>query len=229
MDMRISGSGKIPSGEYEKISISGSGRLYGTVRCVSFSASGTSNGESIECAESFRISGSCSFSDDIAAMEIHSSGSLFCGGNLTAKGKLICHGSTKCGESIRCEQLSVAGTLNVGGDIEAERVKSAGVLNCEGLLNAESIELSADRLMKIGSIGGGNIIIRRKYFSLFRSRRAIVASSIEGDDISLEYVTCPRVAGRIVVIGKGCKIDLVQYSESVEISPRAKVGRVEKV
>ena len=51
----------------------------------------------------------------------------------------------------------------------------------------------------------------------------------EGDDVLLSYVTCPRVSGTRVVIGKGCEIDLVQYSETVEISPGAKVRKIEKI
>ena len=54
-------------------------------------------------------------------------------------------------------------------------------------------------------------------------------NSVEGDDIALEGVTAPRVSGRVVAIGEGCEIDLVQYSEQVEISPEAKVGRTEKI
>ena len=56
-----------------------------------------------------------------------------------------------------------------------------------------------------------------------------VKNSVEGDDIALEGVTVPRVSGRVVAIGEGCEIDLVQYSEQVEISPEAKVGRTEKI
>ena len=53
IDMRISGSGNIPSGEYNKVSVSGSGHLIGKVRCVSFFSSGSSKGEDIECIENF--------------------------------------------------------------------------------------------------------------------------------------------------------------------------------
>ena len=56
-----------------------------------------------------------------------------------------------------------------------------------------------------------------------------VSSSIEGDEIAIECVECPRVTGRVVAIGKGCNIELVQYSETIEISDEAKVGMTEKV
>ena len=54
-------------------------------------------------------------------------------------------------------------------------------------------------------------------------------NAIEADTIALENVKTPRVSGRIVAIGEDCEIDLVQYSEEIEISPKAKVGRTEKI
>ena len=31
------------------------------------------------------------------------------------------------------------------------------------------------------------------------------------------------------MIGEGCEIELLQYSENAEISPKAKIGRCEKI
>lgn len=242
MDMSISGSGKIPAGEYEKVSVSGSGHLYGKVRCLSFSTSGSSDGESVECAESFKVSGSASFSGDVKAKSISVSGSLSCGGVIKADEKISCSGSAKCKNDLKCNQLSVSGMLTVGGDIEAEKVTVDGVVNCDGLLNAESIEIKFDRGMNIGSIGGSKIVVfpknsikSLKKLPLFSflvksaSTDVNVSSSIEGDEIALEGVVCPRVTGRVVAIEKGCNIELVQYSEAVEISPEATVGSTEKI
>lgn len=242
IDMCISGSGNIPSGEYNKVSVSGSGHLIGKVRCVSFSSSGSSKGEDIECTENFKASGSSHFSGNIKAADVKSSGSLHCDGELIANKSFSTSGSTKCGKSIKCERLTVSGSLKVEGDIESEFVKIDGTVNCAGLLNAENIEIKFDRGMTIGSIGGSKIVIFSekaiKVFQrlpLFSSLAKIatkgvrVNSSIEGDEVALEYVTCPRVIGKVVAIGQGCNIDLVQYSEGVEISPDAKVGKTEKI
>jgi len=242
IDMHISGSGNIPSGEYNKVSVSGSGRLTGKVRCVSFSSSGSSKGDDIECTESFRISGSSHFSGNIEAADVKVAGSLHCDGELIANESFSTSGSTRCGKSIKCEHLSVSGALKVDGDIESESVKVGGTLNCTGLLNAENIEIKFDRGMNIGSIGGSKIVIvsekgikffqRLPLFSALAksaTKGVNVNSSIEGDEVALEHVTCPRVTGRVVAIGQGCNIDLVQYSEDIEISPDAKVGKTEKI
>lgn len=242
IDMHISGSGNIPSGEYNNISVSGSGRLQGNVRCVSFSSAGSSKGDNIECTDSFRVSGSSHFGGNIIAENVKIAGSLHCDGDLVANEKVSSSGSTKCDKSVKCEQLSISGSLNVGTDIEAETVKIDGTVNCEGLINAESIEIKFDRGMDIGSIGGSKIVIvPRKATKISKrlpllsslakavSKDVSVNSAIEGDEIALEYVSCPRVTGRIIAIGQGCNIDLVQYSEDIEISPDATVGRTEKI
>ena len=212
MDMRIAGRGKIPAGEYRHIKISGGGQLFGAVRCLSFRASGRSKGERIECAERFKTSGSSAFSDGVRAAEIRAAGSLVCGGDLIASGR-----------------LSVSGTLKVGGNIEAEEVRISGDLRCEGLLNAERIELGADKPMTVGSVGGSCIRMHRKRISVIPKRGVSVSQSIEGDELTLSHVCCPRVTGRVLRIGKGCRIDLVQYSESLEASPKARIGRIEKI
>jgi cytoskeletal protein CcmA (bactofilin family) len=241
MDMRISGSGKVHAGEYNHISISGSGSLVGAVRCATFSSSGASHGENIECADTFKVSGASSFSGMVKANYVGVSGSFSCG-DLVADEKLSVSGNAKCKENVKGNLLSVSGALNVGGDVEGEKVKVKGILNCGGLLNAEDIEIEFERNMEIGSIGGSKIVIypknsikpvkRRPLFSALIKRTnngVSVTTSIEGDEIALEGVTCPRVTGRIVAIERGCNIDLVQYSETVEISPDAKVGRTEKI
>lgn len=242
MNMHISGSGNIPAGEYNKVSVSGSGKLHGLVRCENFSSSGSSSGENIECAENFKVSGSSSFSGNVSAGYIGVSGSFSCGGELVSKGKISCSGSAKCKNNIKCDELSVSGSIKAGSDIEAEKIKVNGIINCAGLLNAENIEIKFDRGMNIGSIGGSKIVIIREnrnkiierlplLSSLVKSagKNVCVESSIEGDEIALEAVTCPRVTGRVIAVGEGCEIDLVQYSDQIEISPKAKVEKTEKV
>ena len=242
MNMHISGSGNIPAGEYEKVSVSGSARLHGLVRCNSFATSGSSAGESIECSENFKISGSSAFSGNVSAGYIGISGSFSCGGELISSGKIICSGSAKCEKSIKCDELSVSGSIKIGEDVEAEKIKIDGIINCSGLLNAEDVEIKFDKGMDIGSIGGSKIIIIKEPKRKFGERLPLLSSlvkkingnvhvegSIEGDEIALESVTCPRVTGRVVAVGAGCDIDLVQYSDQIEISPDARVGKTEKI
>lgn len=226
MNMRIAGRGSVPVGEYDKISISGCGRLFGEVRCNNFSASGSSKGESITCAARFKASGTSAFSGQVNAQSIRTAGSFSCGA-LNAE-EISCSGSVKCAGDVACRQLSVSGSMRVDGDIEAGSVRVAGALHCGMTLRAESIELQADKQMQLKSIAGGSIRTRRKRISVFFKRRVCVTSAIEGDALDLEFVSAPRVTGRTVIIGKGCRIDLVEYRERVEIAPGAQIGKVEK-
>ena len=211
MNMRIAGKGTVPAGEYDKVSISGSGRLFGEVRCNNFSASGSTKGESVTCAEGFKVSGSSSFSGTVKAQNIRAAGSFSCDGDLIAG-----------------EQLHASGSLRVGGDLQAASVRIAGELECNGALCAKEAELQADKPMRLDSITGGSIRTRRKPISIFFKRRVSVTTAIEGDELDLEYAIAPRVTGHTVIIGKGCKIDLVQYRDEIKISPKSIVGKVEK-
>ena len=161
---------------------------------------------------------------------------------LISSGKIICSGGAKCEKNIKCDELSVSGSIKIGEDVEAEKIKIDGIINCSGLLNAEDIEIKFDKGMDIGSIGGSKIIIIKEPKRKFGERLPLLSSlvkkingnvhvegSIEGDEIALEAVTCPRVTGRVVAVGAGCDIDLVQYSDQIEVSPDARVGKTEKI
>lgn len=242
MDMRISGSGQIAAGEYDNIRISGSGRCNGLVRCASFHASGSASGETLECKNELKVSGSCGFDKDVRCGSMGVSGAFSCGGNLTAEQRVHCSGSAKVTGTVKCGELQVSGGITAGGDIEAETVKVSGKINCGGLLNAEDISICSSGSMKIGTIGGSKVVIyldkgtkRIERLPLLSSLISFtggtvrVDNAIEADTIALENVKTPRVSGRIVAIGEDCEVDLVQYSEQIEVSPKAKVGRTEKI
>lgn len=247
--MNISGSGRIPAGEYnENISISGSGKIDGNLRCLSISCSGSTKAEGkVFCNGDFRCSGSAHLKKELHAKNITASGSLrvedniFCENIVRISGGMVCKGELKAG-SVCC-----AGSIEISGDIEAEEFKSAGKLLCGGLLNAEKISISLDGASgRVGSIGGSEISIywdpkkprskklgRMPLFSKLVNEGSqgcfVVEELIEGDTVAIECVKVPKVVGRVVAIGEGSEIDLVQYSEEMEIHPDAKVGKIEKI
>ena len=241
MDMKISGSGSIPAGEYESIRISGSGSINGNVKCTELHVSGSASADAaVECSGEIHVSGACDFGGDVKAKSVHVSGAINCDGNLTAWDSAHISGGVNVEGALKCGSLDAHGGLNIDGDIEAETACVHGSLCCGGLLNAEIIEIDTKDGCMIGSIGGSKILIKYKKRKFFKNlititfndkqvRGVQVEQSIEGDDISIENVTCPRVSGRVVVIGEGCDIELLQYSERYEICEKAKVGRIEKI
>ncbi|MBQ7874278.1 MAG: hypothetical protein IJ306_03830 [Oscillospiraceae bacterium] len=244
MDMRISGSGSIGAGEYDDVRISGSGRSEGLIRCQSFHASGAYHGESVECIEEFHVSGSGKNSGDVSAGSFGVSGAYKCEGSVTVKNDAHISGSFGCGKNLKAGELGISGAVKVGGDIEAEHAVIRGGLDCGGLVNAEVLEIYIGQhngWLKAGSIGGSKITVEstgsthhpgliEKLFGWNSGNVKLeVEDSIEGDEIHLEKTVAKSVIGRNVVIGEGCKIDLVQYTEEVVISPDAQVGSCEKV
>lgn len=235
MDMKISGSGSIPAGEYDVIKISGSGRLAGQVKCSSLHVSGSAHGEALECWGDVRVSGSAHFDKEVMCGSLYVSGAVHCGANVTVAHEIKLSGGSRCEGNLKCGELYVAGALQAEQNIEAETVRIHGGIGCDGLLNAEDIEIEIEQNAKssIGSIGCSKLFVeRRNSHKLFRRRGngvLTVKNEIEGDEIEIEYVVCPRVSGRCVTLGEGCEIELLQYSEKYEIHEKAKVGRIERI
>ncbi len=239
LDMHIAGSGKIAPGEYRNIRISGSGKIYGPIRCKSLhiSGSGRQEGE-LRCEEEVKVSGSGHLGT-VWAENARFAGSAKADGDLNLTGELHAAGSFHCCGSVKAGELRIAGAAHVEGDLEGETVRASGALRCGGLVNAETVEFRLGGENHVGSIGCSAIRVRREadgtprfFRTLFggRAQGYLQADShIEGDSIDLEWTRAPRVSGRSVIIGEGCEIDLVQYTEQLEVSPNANVGRTEKV
>ena len=249
MDMKVSGSGSIPGGEYENVRISGSGKCHGNIKCISFHASGSAHcASSVECTEGFHVSGSGHVEGDVKAGNFHCSGSAHIDGGVEVQTELRASGSCHVGKNcISHGKLRASGSLSVEGEIEAETAHISGVLRCKGLLNAEEVQMTLGRRnsSRVGAIGGSRIVveygadsgnvIRLFGFQLGKlssSREGIilqVEESIEGDEMTLEGVETPLVVGKNIRIGDGCRIGTVRYSGVLEVSEKATVGNTEKI
>ena len=229
MDMKISGSGAVSGGEYDNIKSSGTVRMCGTVKCTSLKSSGTARGEKLVCTGTVRTSGSAKFTGEVRARDLKTSGTFLANdleaSTVTASGKFIINGQ------IKVTEINAQGSFKACEDIEAENVELCGKVVCCGLLNAENTVIKFSRGTEIGSIGGGKIELTREklLFIALPFRVAKISSAIEGDEIKLDHVTAPRVTGRSIIIGAGCKIELLEYSESCEIDKRAIVKHTKRV
>ena len=213
---------------------------------------------SLSCGAELHSSGSTRVGGGIRAGSAHISGELKCvslaaekdvriSGGASVEGKLSggdvgVTGHLKVGDGIEAEVFRLSGSgfgpVSVGGCLE-----------CQGLLNAETVEITLGQgKQSVTAIGGGSVTVKGVPeqapfggfggFPGFGPRRfpwgeaphgsLTVAESIEADRVTLEYTDCPLVTGRKVVIGKGCKIHAVRYSESIEIDPSAQVDSQEK-
>ena len=244
--MKISGAGVLGGGEYEDVKISGSAKIEGSVRCRSFACHGATKGEGdLSCREEFRSSGSTHIVGAVRAGSVRASGALKCSA-LSAEGEVQLSGGSDVEGRLSGGSIHSSGALKVGGGIEAENFRSSGKLVCGGLLNAETVELFVGmETSSVAAIGGSTVRVKERLeghifpgagfggfgFPWGKSAKCslTVTESIEADDIELSNTLCPLVSGRRVVVGPGCRIDLVRYSESIEVDPAAQVGRQEKI
>lgn len=250
MDMRISGSSTMPGGEYGKVSISGAGKIQGNVKCESLHCSGSAKvqgdavAEEMHCSGSVRIEGSV-----VCTGELASSGSMACQGDVKTErmrcsgsfqgegklegGELSLSGALRVGGDVHCRSLRSSGVCRVGGGVEAETVELSGATEIGGLLNAESVTISAGGKSEIGDIGCASIRVRQdqpgrfwdRVLSGHRKSMGLVTGTIEGDTVELEFTQADVVRGKQVVIGEGCIIRRVEYTESCQ----AEEGTVEEL
>ena len=239
MDMKISGSSTMPGGEYGSVSISGAGKVQGDLRCERMSCSGASHIDgSVECSGKVSVRGATKILGSLTCGEaLHCSGALRCGGDVDAPevrcsgsaaidgrltdGKMSASGDLRA-RAVHGTEFSGSGCCRVEEGVEADLVRMSGLYKIGGLLNAETIELTAAAGCTIGDIGGSTITIRREQPGLLRrlfsgaGAHCTKVHTIEGDDITLAYVTADVVRGRRVQIGEGCRIGRVEYAETLE-------------
>ncbi len=209
MTTKISGAGTLSAGEYDEIKLSGAMKLLGEIKCASLSASGAVNGESIECSGEINVSGAAKFSGSVTAKNVRISGAF------------------KASSVNNCDEFSASGAIKLEGELSAnEKAEITGAVKA-GAVKAKSVTIKFDASSEAESVKGESINLAPRKYKIFKRR--FISSSIEGDEITLEYVSCPRVFGKRVTIGKGCRIGLLEYSESVQISPKAKVEKTEQI
>ncbi len=186
MDYSCSSVGKIPGGEYGKVSVSGAAKAIGGLRCEALSVSGSLKVEGgIDCAGKAHVSGALKTSEKLAAGSLHISGvvttgdEMECLDSLQISGVLNGEGDVSCKEgrvsgvcnlqSLHGESVTVTGILNADGDVEAENYVTTGRQVIKGLLNAEHIRINLTHLgfgasscgNHIGSIGCCELTVLR--------------------------------------------------------------------
>ena len=220
MDVEIFGAGTVEKGKYETVSISGSANISGDIECSDLKISGASSASGVvECENEIKIMGSAAFRKEVTADEMHCMGTAVFSGN------------------VFCRSIKVDGTARFCGDTKCDSFVSRGIIECDGILNAKNADIVFSGKPKVKEISGCIINIEcspehkgflKKLVAPKKDGKMTVTDSIGGDEVSVSGVIAPLVSGRNVIIGKDCIIDRVVYTESIEISPKAKVKESEK-
>lgn len=227
--IKIAGSGKIEgAAEAETITISGSGKIEGAVKAKSMRISGS--GKIMGAAEvgELRVSGSGKIEGDVRGESFHASGSCKVQGSVRA-GELSASGSMKIEQDVHAKGVKFSGSARVGGQVAAERFYASGAFHIEKLLSADVIEVELYGRSYAGEIGGEKIAVRKHEGGIWFLRwlwggeQRLETNSIEADEIYLEATIAKTVRGKRVTVGPECRIDRVEYSESLQIDPKSTV------
>jgi len=236
-DMTINGSGEVGGGQYRDITINGSGVINGEVNCrrLTINGSGRVNGLVTGGAVTIHGAGKLDRLQQVDALHIHGAGTIQDDSSVK---ELQVDGTASFQHSITAEGVEIHGALTVHGDCTAEHFTARGGFAIDGLLNADTIEIILHGDCRAREIGGSTIRaalpkhvagLDKLLHALTNHRHTLTADTIEGDDIQLEQTTAKVVRGKRIVLGAGCNIDLVEYSESFEASKEAQVQAQTKV
>ena len=228
-DIRISGAGSAGGGSYQSVSISGSGKITGDVEAEEIKISGAATIQGSARAKSFRASGAFKVEGGLEAEELKCSGSGRIAGSVKAD-VFRSSGALKVEGGVNAREARTSGASKFGADVEAEHFRSSGAFSIAGLLSADRVEIALGGDCQAREIGGEQITVvqaggacRVLGIKWNPKPSVLSAESIEGDNIHLECTHAHVVRGRSVKLGPGCRVESVEYSESLHIDPEAAV------
>lgn len=241
MDLNIAGKGTISAGDYDEIVLKGKMKSMGEIRCKNFKCDGKFSGVSdIDCKKELKLSGDFKNEGSIKADRFIASGKVENEKTISADSMKL-SGVFTAQSDVKTSKLKASGKMDVKGNLKADKARITGMILNDGGIDVDDlhIDIATGMCSEVKNIKGKEIQIERKlrnpiitlFKKIVKSKAGVitVAEAIEGEDIKLEYTIAKRVTGRRINIGKGCQIELVQYSDSVEVSPKATVRTKEQV
>ncbi len=249
----IEGMGQMPGGEYENIVIDGAGSIEGDATIGQLEINGSAKAKGKIKSEGIEINGIGKFEQQVQAETIRTNGMgkfladvevehLIVAGTAKMDAKVTGElaevtGALSVLGNVEFEEINVQGAIKVSGDMEAEKIICDGITNVEGTMNGEDITLGIRGTSKIKSLCGHDIRVNKRekeitinlmyaIKGLFNSNvntGGLTCEEIEGDNIKIENTNAKIVRGSAVTIGDDCEILRVEYKDSLEVSPKAKI------
>lgn len=148
-------------------------------------------------------------------------------GEGTVEGSVACQsarvtGTVAVAGDMASDTIKIIGKLDVAGSCTAESFYVRGAFHVGGLLNAGQITVYLKGPSTAKEIGGTHIYVKSPRLGNLTSKY-LTADLIEGDEVRLECTRAQVVRGSQVVIGRGCHIELVEYTGEFRQSPQATV------
>ncbi len=229
-NLKLSGKGECAGGVYDEVSISGSGRVGGDLEAATISIAGKCMMEGGVKAGAFSASGSFEVGRDLQVKALRGAGKGEVGGDVRAEtikfsGRLIAGGTVKAREA------AISGFAECGGNLEADQLELSGAFDAGGSVSGQRIRIALAGRSQAAEIVAPEIVVRRASwrwrildFAWPRSSALLTAETVAGDTVHIESTRAGTVRGRQVTIGAGCRIEVVEYSESLQIDPQADVA-----
>ncbi|MCW8132729.1 MAG: hypothetical protein KIS92_20450 [Planctomycetota bacterium] len=238
--LTIAGSGTVNGDvEAKTVEVSGAGEIDGNLNGGSVSASGSFSVSGSLEADAFDSAGSSSVGGSVKAGKVFNGGAFEVGRDIEAK-SFESHGAFGVGGSIEADDI----LIELGGDshahaikgntVKVRRNKSAG--GSSGTIRGGSV-ISGGTVVTGGVVSGGAV----GYAEGGKVSGGTVSSSVsggssggkfklkvktlEGDKLDLEATVADLVKGAKVIIGKNCKIETVEYTDSIEVHEKAQVKK----
>lgn len=237
-DLKIFGVGKASGGEFNEVSINGQGDVEGNVVCTKFNLNGEGTVNGSVKTQDGSVIGSTTIKGTLDADRFKIFGTARVLGNATVK-DLTIDGTVTIQGGVKSETIALRGTTIIHGDCNAELFECKGSFTIDGLLNAGKIDIILYGSTKAKEIGGENVRVRKEtgpfanvvnaILQKFDRQQRLVADTIEGDEVALEFTKAQTVRGNNVRLGQGCDVDLVEYRGTLDQSAGAIVKESKKV
>lgn len=225
-NIKIYGESLIGEGTYNDVNIYGTATGDGKIICSKLKVLGEADFEKALTVDYAKILGTVTLQEEVSINRSMIMGTLE-SKKLFKFDEIKILGSVKIHETMKGNKIILKGAVEGKGEVEAERVEGFGMLDLDGLLNCEILDLQlAHSKSFVKEIGGKSIRISdvRKNNSLlaltlmpFNNNVHFRSELIEGDDIDLRFSEVKLIRGHNVTIGKGCRIDRVEYTGSLNV------------
>ncbi|SDM46228.1 hypothetical protein SAMN04488137_0248 [Fictibacillus solisalsi] len=230
-NLMMNGSGSAAGGLYNKVRIMGEGIITDDIECNFFKTYGSSEASGNVKGGNLEIFGETEVKRNVQASNLKVYGTLSIGESAMVENTKI-RGSVDVAGKFTGDKVDLKGSIAVKGDLEAEEFISSGLFEVSGLLNADVIDVKLRySTSQVQEMGGQTIRVQKKgaFLPFVKNEGFLEATVIEGDDVFLENTTADIVRGKIVRIGAGCEIQLVEYYDEFKALSGSSVKEHRKI
>lgn len=254
-NLKVDSKTEIKGGNFNKVIITGSAVLNGNIICKNFLLKGTCNANGDIESKNMLLNGKASIKGNVKTQKAKLQGLAAIKGNVEVEdliiaGKVAIEKNLDCGElsipgvasiegNIKSEVIYISGASHIKKDIIAESFVLSGGMVHEGCIEAKDVSITLGTESKLNNVKCKSIKIKRpentaKLFSklikkMIKNEVKIKCSKIEGEKIYLENTEADLVRGKIIIIGEGCNVKKVEYSDEFRIVENGKVVNYVKI